>query len=210
MQEISLVSPFINTKLYTTVALHPSQLNNNIYSNIKQNLIKMYEKRIYLGYGYINKVYEILERNNGNLVAENNDAMVFFKIQFSCMLCYPLEGTQIISKIVIVSSGGIFLERFPMRIIITNSPDRINDKVFSLINNDKIIVKSTNEELVKGTFVKITILSKIMVSNEMNIIVIGRLDDIANETEIETMYEQEYSQDKKPIIDYNEYVKQFD
>ena len=56
-------NPFIDTILYTTVVLHPNQLNNNIYSNLKQTLIETLNKKCYKNYGYISEIYEILERD---------------------------------------------------------------------------------------------------------------------------------------------------
>jgi DNA-directed RNA polymerase subunit E'/Rpb7 len=206
----SMVSPFIDTTLYTTIPLHPSQLNNNLYSNIKQNLIKMYEKKSYKKYGYISKIYEIMERDNGSLIAENNDALVFYKIKFSCRICHPLENTQIICKVQLASMGGLFLERLPMKIIVSNDTDRVNKDIFSIDAIEKVIrVRKTNEILTTGTYVKVTILNKTIVDKKDTIMVIGKLDDIASKEEIEQLFTQEYSQEKH-FIDFDEYIKNID
>lgn len=212
MQQINkLVSPYINTTLYTTIALKPNQLNNNLYSNIKQNLIKTYEKRNYLKYGYIDKVYEILERDNGFLINEDNESNVYYKIKFSCSLLHVCVNQQIIAAISLASVGGMFLKRGILNIIITHSGDRINSKVFELnTKENKIIVKNTGEELTKGTFVKVTIISVSMVSNQQTITAIASLDDIVSDDELEEMYKSEYTHEKDELVDYEEYIKQFD
>ena len=71
-----MINPFIDTALYTTVTLHPSELNNSIYTNIKQKLIKTHEGHCYKDYGYMSKIYEVLERDNG-----------YYSIRRSCFIC---------------------------------------------------------------------------------------------------------------------------
>ena len=123
-------NPFIDTMLYATVALHPSQLNNNIYSNLKQNLIEKYERRCYKDYGYICKIYEIIKRDNGILIPEDLNSSAIFKVKFSCRLCHPLENTQIICKVNQTTDLFISLVSEPIHIIVTTDSDRINSSVF--------------------------------------------------------------------------------
>jgi len=200
-------NPFLDTVLYTTVALHPSQLNNNIYSNLKQNLIKMLEKKCYKNYGYISKIYEILERDNGNIIPEDNDSCAVFKIKFSCRLCHPLENTQIICKVNLPTDIFISLSRSPIHLIVTNDNDRINGNVFFKDPFEKKIkIKKTGEVLETGTFVKATIISKEFTDKDRRIIAMGRLDDIATDEEVEKFYGDEYLQDKQ-LVEFGDYVK---
>lgn len=194
-------NPFIDTVLYTTVMLHPGQLNNNIYSNLKQNLIKTLERRCYKNYGYISKIYEILERDNGTV---NN--FISFKIKFSCRLCHPLETTQIICRVGQVSDVFISLLRDPIHVIVTTEEDRYNkNKFFKDPQTKKFIIKETGEALEVGSFVKTTILSKGFTDKSKKIRALGTLDDVATEEEIKTFYNEEYAP-VDHITEYEDYT----
>lgn len=199
-------NPFIDTMLYATVALHPSQLNNNIYSNLKQNLIEKYERKCYKDYGYICKIYEIIKRDNGILIPEDLNSSAIFKVKFSCRLCHPLENTQIICKVNQTTDLFISLVSEPIHIIVTTDNDRINGNVFYKDQYEKKIKnKKTNETLEHGSLVKATILSKAFVDKDRKIIAIGRLDDIATDKEIEQFYTDAYSQEKK-FVELDDYT----
>ena len=186
----SIINPFINTCLHARIALHPSQLNNNIYSNLKQNLIRQLDKKCYLDYGYISEIYEILERDSGSVLPEDTQANVEFNIKFSCRLCQPIENTQIICKVHQISDVFIILNRDPIRVIVTTEGDRINKGVFYKDTSDKKIkLLSNNQPLEQDAYVKVTILSKTAYHKDKKILAIGRLDDIASESEIHTYYE---------------------
>jgi DNA-directed RNA polymerase subunit E'/Rpb7 len=200
-----MLSPFIDTILYTKIGLHASQLDNNIYSNLKQNLIHKLVGRCYLNYGYISKIYEILERSNPHLITEDNMASTIFNVKFSCRLCHPMDGQQIICKITQITDTFIKLERLPIHVFIT--PDRINKTNFTKdLISGKIKITKTLEDLEKELFVKVTIMSKTMTHKDERIIAVGILDDVANEKEIEQFYGSEYEIEKK-IVNYDEYIK---
>lgn len=199
-------NPFVDTMLYTTIVLHPSQLDNNIYANLKLNLIKTLEKKCYKNYGYISKIYEILERDNGVIVPEDNTSSVTYKIKFSCRLCHPLENTQIICKVNQTADVFVSLFRDPIHIIATTDGDRINNNVFYKDPYEKKIkIRKTNSVLEPGTFVKATILSKAFTNKDKKILAIGKLDDIATDEEIGKFYSDEYSQDKQ-FVEFDEYT----
>ena len=117
-------SPYINTSLYSIVSLDAAQMNNDIYSNLKSNLIRQLEGKCYREYGYINKIYAITERGHGMILPENPLASATFKVKFNCKLCNPLKGTQIICQIDKVTSFMISLIAGPIKIIIL--PENIN------------------------------------------------------------------------------------
>jgi DNA-directed RNA polymerase subunit E'/Rpb7 len=199
-------NPFIDTMLYTTVVLHPSQLNNEIYNNLKSNLTKNLEKRCYKKYGYISKIYEILERDNGIIIPEDITSSVLFKIKFSCRLCHPLENTKIICKVNQTTDIFISLVRDPIHVIVTTDEDRINKEIFYKDPHEKKLrIKETNELLQPGTFVIATILTKSFTDKDKKIIALGRLDSIASDKDIEKYYTDEYSIDKQ-FLDFENYT----
>jgi DNA-directed RNA polymerase subunit E'/Rpb7 len=201
-------SPYINTSLYTIVSLDASQMNNDIYSNLKTNLINQLEGKCYREYGYINKVYAIVEKGHGMILPENPLASAIFKVKFTCKLCNPLKGTQIICQIDKVTAIMISLTAGPIKIIVV--PENINRELFFTDKNNNLRYKNKNisQEITKGSFVKITILSKTFNDMDNIILVIGNLDELAIEEEIKQFYKDEYSNDDKKFITFEEYLQQ--
>jgi DNA-directed RNA polymerase subunit E'/Rpb7 len=201
-------SPYINTSLYSIVSLDAAQMNNDIYTNLKLNLINQLEGKCYREYGYINKVYAITERGQGMILPENPLASATFKVKFTCKLCNPLKGTQIICQIDKVTAIMISLTAGPIKIIIV--PENINKTMFFTDKNNNLRYRNKNisQEISKGTFVKITILSKTFNDMDNIILVIGNLDDLATEDEIKQFYKDEYSNDDKKMISFEEYLQQ--
>lgn len=201
-----MINPFIDTKLYATVTLYPNKLDNNIYSNIKQELIRTLEKKCYKNYGYITKIYEILDYSNNYIIPEDNTSSVTFEVEFGCRLCHPLENTQIICRVNQIHEVFVNLIREPIHIIITNDIDRINKSVFVTDPVDKKIKLKTGEVVNKGMFVKATILSKSLIDKDNKIMALGRLDDIATDEEVKDFYNFEYSPSKH-YVEYDKYIE---
>lgn len=193
---MSLHNPFIDTILYTTVELSPDQLNNNIYSNLKQNLINALERKCFRNYGYISKIYEILERDNGFISAEDRDCNVTYRVKFGCRLCHPLEGTQIVCQVNKTRDIFVNLTREPINIFVT--ADRINRNAFAFDpTTGKLKVIKTGEVVEDKTFVKATIMAKNFADRETRIMAMATLDDIATDEEIEEYYGTIHSTEKK-------------
>ena len=192
-------NPFKDTILYTTVVLRPEQLNNNIYSNIKQNLNRLVGK-CYKKYGYISKIYEILERDMGCIKAEDISSSVEYKVKFSCRLCYPIEKTQIICKINKITPVFVSLLREPIYITVPvgNSGSFNENNFYWDAHKKHFIIKKTNEILEQNTFVKATILSKTFSDKDKSIFAIGYLDNVASDEEINKFYSDEFAQKNTP------------
>lgn len=197
-------NPFIDTILYTTVEVRPDQLNNNLYSNIKENLIKNVDKKCFKNYGYISEVYEVLSRDDGRLLAEDPRACVTYRIKFSCRLWHPLEGTQIICKVFQNSEMFVNLVRDQIHIYVT--PDRINKNIFTRDTVTNKIKLLSGDALDVGMLVKVTITAKTFTDKDTRIIVLGALDDVASDKEIETYYTKSFSATN--MVAYDDYIRQ--
>jgi DNA-directed RNA polymerase subunit E'/Rpb7 len=181
-------SPYIETVLYAPVVLQADQLNNDIYLNMKQNLIKDLEGKCYKNYGYIEKIYKIIDKTPGKIIHEDTMASIKYTVKFSCRLCYPIEQMQIICKIDQIADVFISLRNGPIHIFVT--PERINTTNF---HNDKGHIKLKAGELLSiGTIVKIIVLTTSFVDKNDRILVIGYLDNIANNEEISQFYGYQY------------------
>lgn len=200
-----LVSPYINTKLYTSVLLHPHQMNNKLYINLKRNLEKVVSGKCFSKYGYIVKVIEIIEYNEGIIEAENVESSARFPVSFSCRLCAPLKNIQIIAKIDKINKHLVTANNGPIVIIITN--DRVNDEVFFKDNKNDLRYKKNNQSVLlqPNDYIKITLQSIQFHDGDDKIKAIGFIDDMATSKEIKLFYENKEIKEDEDIIEYKEY-----
>lgn len=198
-------SPYINTRLYSRVTILPNQMNNDIYSHMKLNLIKRLEGKCYKNYGFITKIYEILERSDANMEPENPMAAAVYKVKFACRLCIPIKDKYIICKVEKTIPMLTSLSNGPIRVIVTN--DRINRENFILGKNGILIrsqlgVKSLNP----GDHVKIRIDSRKFNDSDSIIMCMGVLESMASLEESSRFASDEYNVEEK-FTDYDKYIR---
>lgn len=200
------MNPYITTILYTTVTLLPNQMDNNVYNHLKQNLTKRLEGKCYRNYGYVSKIYEILEKSDGYIVPENPNAAATFNIKFSCKLCYPLEHKQITCKIDKITKILITLSNGPIKVIVTM--DRINQvKFFQDKKTGNLMAHSEQKSTTvnPSDFVQLTVLSKQFNDTDDKIMAIGFIESMSTEEQIQRFYQSEYTEDTT-VVDYDEYI----
>lgn len=202
-----MTSPYINTVMYTTISLLPSQMNNDLYSHLKKNVIRRVEGRCFRHYGYITKVYELLNIEGGVLEPENPKAAATYNIKFSCRLCYPLKNRFITCKVVQTTQALTSLINGPVKVLLTN--DRINGEKF-ITSRVGILVRIANTNsvrpLVAGDYVKIKIESRKFNKQDTIIMCMGILDSMSTEEEIRKFEADEYN-DSGKFIDYDTHIR---
>jgi len=190
-----MTSPYINTILETNITINPNQMDNSIYKNIKENLIKKLEKRCYKDYGYISKIYEINKMSNSLINPDIPKASSTVNVTFSCRLCNPLKRKQLICKIEKINHMLINAQNGPITVIITTGS--LDSNIFYQdIKENKLMGKcdGKNIEITQGTFVKVTILSKTFNNKDNVILTTGSLDEIVtDDNEIQKLYSDEFN-----------------
>lgn len=179
-----LVSPYVNTELYSSVSLLPYQMDNDIYINLKENLKNSIEKKCNK-YGYITKIFKILEYDNGVIHPENFLASALYNIKYSARICIPIENTKIICKIDIINKVIIKASNGPILCVIKVTD--INKSNFSQ-NNQGNIINNKGSVLDTKYFIKIIIRARKYNSGDDRILILGILDDIATQDEINEFY----------------------
>jgi DNA-directed RNA polymerase subunit E'/Rpb7 len=186
--------PYITTVLSSIVSLHPKQMDNSVYKHLKENLIKKLEGRCYSRYGYISKIYEILEYSKGRIIPENPMASATFSVKFSCRLCHPMKKRQIICKIQKINKLFINATNGPITVIITMN--RINGQIFYQdAKTNKLMAKTgdgKSTEVMSGKFIKVTVESKSFNDMDNIIMAMGELNNMATDQEIKKSFEEEY------------------
>src|SRR5271154_5825820 len=97
--EISIKNPYIDTILETDISLHPSQMNNQIYLNLKSNLSNKLKNKCYRDYGYVMEIYKIVSYEEGYISVDNPHCEAKYKVKFTVRLCRPIKNQEIICKI---------------------------------------------------------------------------------------------------------------
>lgn len=204
-------TPYFNTYLYTTVTLHPSQMNNDIYKHLKNNLIRTIQGKCYKSYGHISKIYKIEERRGGTMVPEDSSASATYQVKFSCKLCRPLKGTTIVCEVKAINKSLIHASNGPIHVLIFEGHDQINQNnfvydekrnaLFANIGNGKGV------PITPGTYVKIKVMGSLLEHGSPKIVVLGTLESLASRKESnESIMMKE--NDDAGFMEYNEYVKQ--
>jgi DNA-directed RNA polymerase subunit E'/Rpb7 len=180
----NLHNPYKKTVLSTPIMISPDQMDNKMYIHLKSNLINKLENKCYENYGYIDKIYNIEEISDGVIEPEDPSCSAKMVVKFSCNLFLPIVGKEIICKIDRMNKALIMGINGPaIKVII--SADKINkDNFFSDVNRN-IRVKGTSEVVIPGMYLRVLVLSKSFGNYDKNILVIGYLQDIATQKEIE-------------------------
>ena len=189
---------FINTVLSTSVLLHPRQMDNKIYINLKNNLKKQHEGKCYKTYGYIKNIYKIDNIQEELIDMENSECSQKYILTFSCKIYRPIINRELIAKMDKITEKISTAINGPIKIIIT--PNRINDKKFYTGTSDMIIrIKPNADILTQNHYVKIYVEGMTFADKDELIIIIGFLIDIATPDEIKNYYDDGFIENN--IID---------
>ena len=203
MSSNQLVLPIVNTVLSTRVSLLPQQMNNDIYYNLKYNTEKKVQGKCNED-GYVIKVLKIEDYNDGDIEGENFTGSAVYKIRYLASLCVPVENTQIITKIENINNAILLTTHGPISCVIT--PERVNTQLFTNEMGKYYYKNKEKIELVKGTLVKVSILSKQLYKGDL-MISLGFLDEIATQGEIDNYYKPELFNPDQEEVQTNELVE---
>ena len=192
-----IVNPYRNTIFYTRVKLLPYQMNNELYINLKNNLIKKVEKKCNK-YGYVNKVYKILSYTDGTINAEDFSGSAVFNIKYAANTCIPIENTKIVVKIEKMNNMAILAKNGPIKVVLKY--DKVSNK-FKVVQGTIIYVgeEKKNQQINVGDYLVISILAKRFYNKDNFISVYGYIDDIPKESQIKDNFEP--NQDESVIVE---------
>jgi DNA-directed RNA polymerase subunit E'/Rpb7 len=180
--------PYKKTILSTPIMISPDQMDNKMYIHLKSNLKNKLEGKCYENYGYIDKIYNIEEISDGIIEPEDPSCSAKMDVKFTCNLFLPIVNKEIICKIDRMNKALIMGINGPIKVIITI--DKINKENFFPDINRNIRIKKTSEIIVPDMYLRIIVLSKSFSNYDKNILVIGYLQDIATQKEIDKYMEK--------------------
>ena len=191
-----ITSPYFDTELYSRILIHPQQINNDIYINLKNNLKKKVEKKCNK-YGFITKVYKIVDYSDGEIIPENFDSSHVFNIKFSCRVCLPVINNLIICKVDLLNKALIKASNGPIVCIV--GINYINENNFELNNKGDIVSLNKNKILSTNDYIVVKIRGTNFFPGDERILILGGLEDIASDNEIKDYYNENL--DVEDIID---------
>lgn len=202
---MALQNVFIDLELHDIVPLYPWQLNNELYLNLKKNLIKKREKKC-IGAGYICKINNII-KYDGYVIPEDLTGDVTFNVTYNAKVCVPIVGTQIVAKIEQIIKLVIMVVNGPISGIIKFAD--LNNNIFTINDANEIIHKKTNTPLKIGDHVKMIVKSKRSYNGETNIGVLGFINDIATADEIKANMYVDYDDIDNNMNDINDMTENY-
>ena len=178
-----LVSPYKDTTQYTKVQIKPHMMNSDIQNIMKLELRTKVEKRCNKN-GFIDEVHRIEEYKPDDMRPENLSGCVNFDIAYHCRLCLPIEDTLIVAQVKAINQELILATNGPIMIFIPK--DNVNTNNWDI--TEKFLSLKNKNQLKLNDFVKILIINKRINQGDHAIKVIGNLNDIATDDEIQNFY----------------------
>jgi DNA-directed RNA polymerase subunit E'/Rpb7 len=181
--DFPIVSPYKNTEQFTTIQVQPFHMNSDIISNMEMILKQKVEKKCNK-YGFIDKVYNIENYNDGEMVNENFNGAANYKITYNCRVCLPVENTIIVAKVHSVNSELIITTNGPIISFIPK--ENIDSSIWDISN--EVRHKEKDIVLKQNDYVKIIIARLKVNLNDTQIKTIGVLYDYATKEEKEKYF----------------------
>jgi len=189
-------TPYLDTELYSRILIRPQQINNDIYINLKNNLKKKVEKKCNK-YGFVTKIYKILDFSEGEVVPENFDSSIVFNVKFSCRICLPVSDTHIICKVDLLNKSLIKASNGPIVCII--GINYINDNIFSLNNKGDVLNNNNDEVLKPGDHIIVKIKGTNFFPGDERIVILGGLESLPIDEDIQMYYKENLESER--IVD---------
>jgi hypothetical protein len=201
-----IIYPCKDDILYTKIMLLPQQMNNELYLNLKKNLIEKVESKCSKD-GYIVRVYKILDYKNGIIEAENFTGSATYSIKYLAKICIVIREMTIVAKVVsyVPETNFIVTEFGPIIKIISSKNYRdINQSNLTILGNRTIIHNHSDEAIKNDIYVKIQIKSVKFNQNDKNIKCMGYIYDIATSNEIaKYSYREDSGQVQKGVQQFS-------
>lgn len=203
-------TPYFNTFLYSRISLHPTQMDNDMYKHLKNNLIRKLQGKCYKNYGLISKIYKIEERIGGEIIAEDPTASATYKVKFSCKLCRPLKGTTIVCEVMEISRALIHFRNGPVHMLIFEGQGYINQDNFIFDEKRNVLLAKVGNgkgvPIISGTFVDVKVLGFRIEHKSKRIVIIGTLEGLSSKKAIDESIKQR-EEDLEEFIEYDDYTK---
>lgn len=170
--------------LHDRVELKPYQMNNNLTINLKYNLVKKVENKCN-EFGFVVKVYKLLNYSSGIIDQENFTGSAVYDVEYLAKLCVIVPNITIVTNIVKQISNSMQVKFGNIvNIIVQINKENVDTNIFDIGNNYVLTHKITDQQIKIGDNVKIKIKAIKFLKNDITILAMGQLVDIATSNDI--------------------------
>ncbi len=180
------------TQLETNVSLLPEQINNEMDDHLLTNLKDKLEG-LTIDEGIVIRVIKLIAYDYGIIDKTNFMGTTVYHIKYECLICSPIKNLEMICVLDNIVRGYLIAKNGP--VIIAVQFNNINLQKFE-VNGDTIIYTETGKPVKKGDYLKVSIINTNNNLGEKQIMVISKLLDLADKSEI-----KQYAKDQALITD---------
>jgi DNA-directed RNA polymerase subunit E'/Rpb7 len=179
---VKIVSPYLDTVEYSRVKLESKQINTELYANLKFNLRSKLKGKCNKN-GYVDEIYKITEYGDGFIYPEDLSVSPIYQVKFNCRMCVPLNDTYIIAKVKVFYVSLLCVTHGPIVIFISSFSNNFT------VNGSIITHNKTKKVLTENDYIIVNIKRTQINYGDTNIRAIGYLEDIPNEDQVSTYYQ---------------------
>lgn len=193
-----IINPYTILELTERIVVATDQINNHLVDNIKKNLVLTVEKKCNANV-FVLQVHNIKKIIGGEINTENFTGEAIYDVTYTAKVCVPILGKQLICIVKQIIPNIIVVENGP--IICTITRNNISNTNFNI--DDKMNIKYVSDKntsmLKVDDYVKITVSGQKFHKGDVDITIVGYLDNIASEEEIKKFYQDLYSYSDKAL-----------
>lgn len=168
----TLTRPYVTTTNYTRVKLLPSELNNDLYVNLKNRLIERVEGKC-TKYNYICKVFDLTIDSHGEIELEDEYCGAVFNVTYTALVCNLVRGMLVVATVAKTNP----------KMLVTTNRGFIGITLMDTLNKDKFFFDNRRGKLMerqKDEPVEVA-------PGDHLVVQIGDINYFANQTEIQTI-----------------------
>lgn len=189
MAQISL---YYQTQLDTKVSLLPEHIDGNIDEHLLENLRTDIETKT-VEAGIVIKIHKLISYDYGMINKANLMGTTDYKVKYECLLCSPIKDLEMICIVDNIFTGFLIGRNGP--IVAAIEFNKIDTNIFKNIG-DTVIHIDSKKEIIKGSYLKITVINVNNNIGEKSVIAVCKLLNIASKHDI-----KKFKTEQKMITD---------
>lgn len=189
------LTPPLKTMAFTArVMLHPHQMNEDIYLNLKSNLVRQVQGRCNK-LAFVHRVHKILDYTLGELEAENFCGSAVYSMRYLASAAVVSPGMRIVARV--TSNPSFFLAaNGPIHCIVHRKRSDIGASF--LVDSKQVVDEQSGEVVRDGTLV-VVVLNQVRFSqDDVKVLAIGFLDRLATADEAALLIGQDAQRSAEP------------
>jgi DNA-directed RNA polymerase subunit E'/Rpb7 len=184
MAQISL---YYQTQLETKVSLLPEHINGDIDYHIETSLKDKIDGKS-IENGIVIRIIKLISYDYGMIDKTNLMGTTNYKVKYECLLCSPVKDLEMIGVVDNIVPGYIICRNGP--IIAAVQFTSIDTHSFKVMEN-KIYHIPTNKEIIKGDYLKVSIININNNPGERKIVAVCKLLNTGSKNDIKKFKEEQ-------------------